>query len=123
MLKLNLLCKYPLFLFYQNPPLHLFNFLWSPPLIRPPPVYSGPNSNILSLFSIKDNPVFSNGPKSLYENSSDCPALCNCVFDNFMLDEEIFALWSFETCVLGNNNLWGKLFSSLESPTTLDESC
>ena len=36
---------------------------------------------------------------------------------------ELFAkaLLRFETCVLVNNNLWGKLFSSLESPTTFDE--
>ena len=36
---------------------------------------------------------------------------------------ELFAkaLLRFKTCVLVNNNLWGKLFSSLESPTTFDE--
>ena len=36
---------------------------------------------------------------------------------------ELFAkaLLRFETCVLVNNNLWGKLFSSLESVTTFDE--
>ena len=41
----------------------------------------------------------------------------------FNLAEELFAkaLQSFETCVLVNNNLCGKLFSSLESPTTLDK--
>ena len=32
------------------------------------------------------------------------------------------ALRSFETCVLANNNLCRKLFPSLESPTTFDES-
>ena len=31
------------------------------------------------------------------------------------------ALRNFETCVLVNNNLCGKLFSSLESPTIFDE--
>ena len=31
------------------------------------------------------------------------------------------ALRSFETCVLVNINLCGKLFSSLESPTSFDE--
>ena len=42
----------------------------------------------------------------------------------FILAEEPFekALRSFETFVLVNNNLCGKLFSSLESPTTFDES-
>ena len=29
----------------------------------------------LSTFLIKDNPVFSNGPKSLPRNSPDCPIL------------------------------------------------
>ena len=33
------------------------------------------------------------------------------------------ALGSFETCVLVNNNLCGKLFSSFESPTIFDEIC
>ena len=27
----------------------------------------------------------------------------------------------FETCVLVNNNLWGQLVSSVESPTAFDE--
>ena len=79
--------------------------------------------NALSKFPIKGNPVFSNGPKSLPQNPPDYPILCNLVFDNFILAEELFrkALQRFETCVLINNNLCGKLFSSLESPTTFDE--
>ena len=57
------------------------------------------------------------------KNPSDCPILCNLVFDNFILAEELFAktLQSFETCVLVNGSLWGKLFSSLESPTKFDQ--
>ena len=53
-----------------------------------------------------------------------CPVLCNWVFENFILAEEPFAkvLRSFETWVLVNKNLCGKLMSSLESPTTFDES-
>ena len=80
-------------------------------------------ANGLSTFPIKGNPVFSNGPKSLPKNPPDCPILCNWVFDNFILAEELFAkaLRSFETCVLVNNNLCGKLFSSLESPTIFYE--
>ena len=41
-----------------------------------------------------------------------------------MLADESFAkaLRSLETCVLVNNNLCGKLFSSLESPKTFEES-
>ena len=40
-----------------------------------------------------------------------------------MLAEQLFAkaLQSFETCLLVNNNLCGKLFSSLESLTIFDE--
>ena len=77
----------------------------------------------LSKFPVKRNPVFSNDPKSLPTNPPDCPNLCNWVFNNFILDEELFAkaLRSHETCVLVNNNSWGKLFSSLESPTACHE--
>ena len=44
-------------------------------------------------------------------------------FDNFVFADEPFAkaLPSLETCVLANDNLGGKLFSLLESPTTFDE--
>ena len=79
--------------------------------------------NGFSTHHIKGNPVFSNGPKSLPKNLPDCPMLCNWVFDNFILSEESFAkvLWSLETCVLVNNNLCGKLFSLLESPTIFYE--
>ena len=44
-------------------------------------------------------------------------------FDNFILAEQLFAkaFQSFATCVLVNNNLCGKITSSLESPTILDE--
>ena len=81
-------------------------------------------ANGLSTFPIKGNPFFNNGSKSLPKNSPDCPILCNWVFNNFILAEELFskALRSFETYVLVNNNLCGKLFSLLESPATLDES-
>ena len=77
-------------------------------------------ANGLSTFPIKGNPVFSNGPKSLPKNPPDCPILCNWVFDNFILAEELFAkaLRNFQTCVLVHKNLCEKLFSSLESPTT-----
>ena len=80
-------------------------------------------ANVLSTFFVKGNSAFSNGPKSLLKNPPDCPILCNCVFDNFILAEELFAkaLRSFETCELVNNNLYGKLFSSLDPPTTFDE--
>ena len=81
-------------------------------------------ANGLSIFFINDNAVFSNGPKSLPKNPPDCSVLCNRVFDSFILAEELFSkvLQRFETYVLVNNNLCGKLFSSLESGTTFDES-
>ena len=74
-------------------------------------------ANGLSTVPIKDNPVFSNDPKSLPRNPRHCSILCNWVFDNFILADELFAkvLWSFETCVLVNNNSCGKL------TTTFDE--
>ena len=70
-------------------------------------------------FSLKTIQFFSNGPKSLPKSPPDCPILYNRVFDNFLLADESIAkaLQSLETCVLVNNNLSGKLFSSLESPT------
>ena len=86
-------------------------------------------ANGLNTFAIKRNPVFNNAlPKnstylSLPKNFPDCPILCKWYFDNFILAEELFAkdLQSFKTCVLVNNNLCRKLFSSLESPTIFDE--
>ena len=79
-------------------------------------------ANGLSALSIKANPVFSNGPKSLPWNPPDCPLLCNWDFNNFILADEPFAkaLQCFETCVLVNTNLCVKLFSSLELPTASD---
>ena len=80
-------------------------------------------ANGLSTFSIKDNQVFSGGPRSLPANPTDCPILCNRIFHNFILTEELFAkaLRTFETCVFVNKNLCGKLFSSLGSPSTFDK--
>ena len=80
--------------------------------------------DVLNTFPIKGNTVFSKGTKPLPRNSPDCSTSWNCIFDNFLLAVESFArgLQSFETCVLGNNNLYVKVFLSLESPTTFDES-
>ena len=76
----------------------------------------------LSSFFIKGKPVFSNGSKTLRRNTPDYSILCNSVFDNFILADELFpkALRSFGTCVLVNNNLCGISFSSLESSTTFN---
>ena len=54
------------------------------------------------LSAIKSNPVFSNGPKILPKNPPECSDICNRVFDNFVLVDELFAeeLHSLETSVL-----------------------
>ena len=103
-------------------------FLWIPVVA----VTAAVNSNgikillasNLSAFFIKGNPVFGNHPKSATKNPPDCPISCNWVFDNFILADELYtkALESFGICVLVNNNACGKLFASLESLTTFDES-
>ena len=74
-------------------------------------------------FFINGNSIFSNFPKSLPKNLPDFPILCNWVFNTFILTDKPFAkaLRNFETCVLVNNNLCGKLFSSLESATVFGE--
>ena len=58
--------------------------------------------NSLRTFFIKGKAAFGNGPKSLPWNPPACLILCNWVFDNFILTEELFAkaLRSLETCVL-----------------------
>ena len=55
-------------------------------------------ANGFNTFFIKGNAVFSNGPKGLPRNPPDCLILCNWVFDNFILADELFVkgLWSFE---------------------------
>ena len=80
-------------------------------------------ANGSSTFSTIDDLVFINSPKGLPKNPPDCTILCNWVFESFTLAEELFAkaLPSLETCVLVNNDLWKKLFLSLESRTTFDE--
>ena len=79
--------------------------------------------NGLGTFPIKGNPVFCNGPKSLTKNLPNCPILCKWLFDSFISAEELLAkaLRSFQTCVLANNKLCEKLFSSLEPPTIFEE--
>ena len=77
----------------------------------------------LSTFLIKGGPVFSNSLKCLLKNPPYCLILWILVFDTFIIADKPFAkaLRSLETCQLVNNNLWGKLFESLESPTIFDE--
>ena len=68
-------------------------------------------------------PVFSNGPKSLSKNSPDFFIIYIWLFGNCILVDKLLprALRSLETCVLVNNNLCGKLYSSLELPITFVE--
>ena len=57
------------------------------------------------------------------KNSCLYITLDHWVFENFILADEPFAkdLRDFETCVLINNNLGGKLVSSLELPNKFYE--
>ena len=79
------------------------------------------SANSLSTYSIKGDPGFSNGPKSLPRNPPDCPILSNWIFNNFISADEPFAkaLWSFKNCVLVNSNYDENY--SLESAITYDE--
>ena len=80
-------------------------------------------ANGFSTFFIKNKQLFSNDLRSLPRNGSDCPVLDNWVFESSMLADELFekVLRSFETCALVNNDLCGKLVSSLEPPTTFEK--
>ena len=53
------------------------------------------------LFYIKDNPVLSNGQKGLPKIHPNFPILCNWVFDNFILVDELFAkaVQTLQTCL------------------------
>ena len=77
-------------------------------------------ANDLSTSSVKGKQAFSNSPKSLPGNPPDYTILCNWVFENFIWTAELFATASrnLKTCVLVDNNIFGKSVSSLESPTT-----
>ena len=73
-------------------------------------------ANGFSTIFIKGIPDFSNVPKSPPKNLPDCSILCNWIFDNYTLVDELFgkSLQSSKNCVLINDNLCRKLFSSLE---------
>ena len=79
--------------------------------------------NRLIAFLINGRPVFNIGPRSLPRNPPDYIILDNWVFDNLISVDELFAktLQRFATCLLVNNNLWAKLVSSSELPTTFDD--
>ena len=73
----------------------------------------------LIAFPIKGKPVFVKCQRSLPQNPTNCTILGNQVFENFILADEPFAkpLRIFETCVLVNKTLCGKLVLSLASIT------
>ena len=48
-------------------------------------------ANGLSTFFINGKPILNNAPKSLPKNPPDCTTLCNWVFNNFILADELFA--------------------------------
>ena len=75
-------------------------------------------ASVFSTFFIKWKSVFSNGLWNLPKNSPDCSILCNWVFVDFILANELFpkVLRSLETRVLVSDNLCGKLVSPFESP-------
>ena len=64
---------------------------------------------------------FGNGLSNLPRKPPDCIIFDNWVFDNLISADELFAkdLRRFETCVLVNNNVWGKLVSL--SPIIFDD--
>ena len=64
-------------------------------------------------FFISDNPGSKNGPKSLPRNPPDCIILDNWVFNNLISVDDLLArvLPRLATCLLVNDNLWGKLIS------------
>ena len=76
-----------------------------------------------STFDINEKTVFSNGSRSLPRNPLVCIILCNCIFDSFILADELFtkALQIFATCLLVNNNSCRKLVLPLELPIMFDD--
>ena len=82
------------------------------------------DSEINSLWSFDVGLITSpNGSIRESINSPNCTILGSWVLENFILVDKPFAkaMRIFETCVLANNNLCGKLVSSLESPTIFDK--
>ena len=78
-------------------------------------------ANGLTTFFISGNTVFNNGSRGLPKNSHDCIILDIWVFGNVItVDDLSTKAWQrLETCLLINNNLWGKSFSS--SPIIFDD--
>ena len=80
------------------------------PAVNPNGIQTLVASGLSTLF-IKGKPVFSNGSSSLPRNPSYCSILDNCVFDNFILIDQLFskALQSLDTCISINNNFMWKI--------------
>ena len=60
---------------------------------------------------LNGNLVFSNEQRCLPRSPPNCIILDNWVFDNLISNDVLLAkaLLRFATCLLVNNNLWGKL--------------
>ena len=58
-------------------------------------------------FFVNGKPTFSNGPRSLSRNPSDCIVLGCCIFEKFMLADDLFAntLRGLPTCPSINSSL------------------
>ena len=78
------------------------------------PIKLGSDSNLLISDLVTPN---------IPPNPPNCVILDKWVFENFILADETFAkaLRIFETCVFVNNDLCGKLISSLALATRFDE--
>ena len=81
-------------------------FLWIPvPVADTTAVNSNDTktrlANSVSIFFTKGKPVVGNDPRTPPRNHCNCTILDNCIFDNFILADELFtnALPTFETCL------------------------
>ena len=54
------------------------------------------------------------------KDPADCNILGSCILENFIFAETIWESFKCQIFLLVDNNLWGKLVSSLESPTTFN---
>ena len=79
-------------------------------------------NGLITIF-INGKPLFSNGQRSLPRNPPDCAILDNWVVDSLILAHKLYenSLRRFATCLWANNDLCGKLVSSLELSIIFDD--
>ena len=72
---------------------------------------------MLDQFFINVKLAFINDPRILPRNPPDSIIAYICVFNDFQVADELFArtFQRLETCLLGRNNLYGKLVASFVS--------